>query len=104
MGRAGQLAKGTTPLTVDTLHQAYSTLATNFDYQNGGFGAAPKFPQPMNLEFLLRYQYHGYNPRALEMVETTLEKMAQGGMYDQIGGGFPWAAAQRDPSDPSAVG
>ncbi len=88
MGRAGQIAQGTTPLTVEVLHQAYSNLASSFDYQNGGFGTAPKFPQPMTPEFLLRYHHHGYNPRALEMVETTLEKMAYGGMYDQIGGCF----------------
>jgi hypothetical protein len=88
MGRTTQLEKGSTPLTVEILHQAYSNLASNFDYQNGGFGTAPKFPQPMTPEFLLRYYHHGYNQRALEMVETTLEKMACGGMYDQIGGGF----------------
>jgi len=88
MGRTNQLPKATTPLTADILHRAYSTLAANFDYQNGGFGTAPKFPQPMTLEFLLRYHHHGYNPRALEMVDLTLEKMAYGGIYDQIGGGF----------------
>jgi hypothetical protein len=88
MGRANQLEPGVTPLSADILHQAYSTLASNFDYQNGGFGAAPKFPQPMTPEFLLRYYHHGYNQRALEMVEMTLEKMAHGGIYDQIGGGF----------------
>jgi hypothetical protein len=88
MGRTTQLEKGSSPLTVEILHQAYSNLASNFDYQNGGFGTAPKFPQPMTPEFLLRYYHHGYNQRALEMVETTLEKMARGGMYDQIGGGF----------------
>jgi uncharacterized protein len=88
MGRTGQLAKGATPLTADILHQAYSNLASSFDYQNGGFGTAPKFPQPMTPEFLLRYYHHGYNQRALEMVELTLEKMAHGGMYDQMRGGF----------------
>ena len=88
MGRAGHIPQGTTPLTVEVLHQAYSNLASTFDYQNGGFGNAPKFPQPMIPEFLLRYQHHGYNPRALQMVEMTLEKMAYGGMYDQVGGGF----------------
>ncbi|HEU0021710.1 MAG TPA: thioredoxin domain-containing protein [Dehalococcoidia bacterium] len=88
MGRANQLEPGVTPLSADILHQAYSTLASNFDYQNGGFGAAPKFPQPMTPEFLLRYYHHGYNQRALEMVEMTLAKMAHGGIYDQIGGGF----------------
>ena len=88
MGRSSQLEAGMTPLSVETLHQAYSFLASNFDYQNGGFGGAPKFPQPMTPEFLLRYHSHGYNPRALEMVKTTLQKMAYGGMYDQVGGGF----------------
>ena len=88
MGRTGQMAKGDAPLTVETLHQAYTTLATNFDYQNGGTGTAPKFPQAMNLEVLLRYYRHGYNDRALEMVDLTLEKMAMGGIYDQIAGGF----------------
>ncbi|CAI8014897.1 Uncharacterized protein YyaL [Geodia barretti] len=88
MGRSGQLPQGNNLLSVDVLHEAYSRLAANFDYQNGGFGAAPKFPQPMTPEFLLRYYSHGYNPRALDMVELTLQKMAYGGMYDQLGGGF----------------
>ena len=88
MGRSGQMAQANTLLTVDVLHEAYSRLAANFDYQNGGFGAAPKFPQPMTPEFLLRYYSHGYNARALDMVELTLQKMAYGGMYDQLGGGF----------------
>ncbi len=88
MGRTGQMPKGDAPVTVETLHQAYTVLATNFDYQNGGTGSAPKFPQAMNLEALLRYYRHGYNDRALEMVDLTLEKMARGGIYDQIAGGF----------------
>ncbi len=88
MGRTGQMPRGDTPATVETFHQAYTVLATNFDYQNGGHGTAPKFPQAMNLEVLLRYYRHGYNDRALEMVDLTLEKMARGGIYDQIAGGF----------------
>ena len=88
MGRSGQIPQGGGLLSADILHEAYSRLAANFDYQNGGFGAAPKFPQPMTPEFLLRYHHHGYNPRALDLVELTLEKMAHGGMYDQLGGGF----------------
>ena len=79
---------GFTPLTTEPMHQAYSQLATQFDHLNGGFGNAPKFPQPTTPEFLLRYYRHGFNDRALEMVELTLQKMAGGGMYDQIGGGF----------------
>ena len=91
MGRSGQIPKGNDLLTEDIMHQAYSTLATNFDYQNGGVGTAPKFPQPMTLEFLLRFHQRSYpdlSKRALDMVNLTLEKMAYGGIYDQIGGGF----------------
>ena len=64
MGRTAQLPRGDALLSVDILHQAYSALATNFDYQNGGVGNAPKFPQPMTLEVFLRYYAHGYNDRA----------------------------------------
>ena len=88
MGRTGLLAKGSGLLTDEILHQAYSQLASNFDYQNGGFGAAPKFPQPMTPEFLLRHYHRTKDGHTLEMINLTLEKMAHGGMYDQIGGGF----------------
>jgi uncharacterized protein YyaL (SSP411 family) len=95
MGRSGQMLEGTAPLTEQVLHQAYSNLAAGFDFENGGLGTAPKFPQPMSLEFLLRYHRDGYPDTsgramamAMAMVELTLEKMARGGIYDQIGGGF----------------
>jgi uncharacterized protein len=68
--------------------QAVQGLARNYDSFNGGFGDAPKFPQPMNLSFLLRYHWRTGNTQALEMVTHTLRKMARGGMYDQLGGGF----------------
>ena len=88
MGRTGQMPRSDALLGVDILHRAYSTLAANFDYQNGGVGNAPKFPQAMTLEVFLRYYAHGYNDRALNMLDLTLEKMARGGIYDQIAGGF----------------
>ena len=88
MGRSGQMPRGVHPLTTEVMHTAYSQLATQFDHLNGGFGNAPKFPQPMTPEFMLRYDQHGFNPRALEMVQLTLQKMAYGGIYDQVGGGF----------------
>ena len=88
MGRAGRLPRGQGVLDESVLHHAYNALATNFDYQNGGVGAAPKFPQAMTLEILLRYYARGHNDRALAMLELTLEKMARGGIYDQVGGGF----------------
>ncbi|MFI5267718.1 MAG: thioredoxin domain-containing protein, partial [Chloroflexota bacterium] len=63
-------------------------LSGNFDQTEGGFGGAPKFPQPMTLEFLLHAYARGQDPTALRMLELTLTKMARGGMYDQLGGGF----------------
>ena len=64
------------------------TLQSQYDARNGGFGGAPKFPPAMRLEFLIRYFLRSGEPSARQMVETTLAKMASGGMYDQIGGGF----------------
>ena len=83
-----QVPRSLDPLTPDVLHQAYQQLAQSFDFEHGGFGAAPKFPQPMVYEFVLRYYHLTKSPRGLEMVEMTLQKMAYGGIYDQIGGGF----------------
>lgn len=76
------------PLVADILRQAYLALQKDFDWENGGFGGVPKFPQPITLEFLLRYFHRSGNTTALKMVELTLEKMAKGGIYDQLGGGF----------------
>ena len=58
-------------------------MQQRFDATHGGWGDAPKFPQPMALEFLLRYHHSTGNADALEMVTRTLEAMARGGMYDQ---------------------
>ena len=88
MGRSSNMPRGSGALDDSILHNAYNQLATNFDYQNGGVGSAPKFPQAMTLEILLRYYAHGHNDRALSMLELTLEKMARGGIYDQVAGGF----------------
>ena len=75
-------------LTTEVLNQAYSGIVTSFDKLNGGFGSAPKFPPSMNLMFLLRHRKRTNAPAALEMVELTLQKMARGGIYDHLGGGF----------------
>jgi uncharacterized protein len=72
----------------NTPDKALSHLERSFDPLHGGFGAAPKFPNPANLEWLLEHHHRTNNPKALEMLETTLTKMAQGGIYDHIGGGF----------------
>ena len=67
---------------------AFSRIARNFDARNGGFGSQPKFPNTMNLSVFLREFARAESPRALDMVKLTLEKMARGGIYDQLGGGF----------------
>ncbi len=67
---------------------ALQNLGRTFDWTHGGFGHAPKFPQPMTYDFLLRAYYRNRRASSLEMVELTLHKMALGGMYDQLGGGF----------------
>jgi len=87
IGRTSRLGASKEPLTEEVLSTAISTLRQSFDTRWGGFGGAPKFPQPMTLEFLLRMHLHG-NPDALEMVTLTLDRMAAGGMYDHVGGGF----------------
>jgi len=80
------LAAGTLDSTL--LDEAYTRLARDYDPGHGGFGGAPKFPQPMLLEFLLRTNVRTGRPAALEMATDTLRAMAAGGMYDQLGGGF----------------
>jgi len=74
-------------LTDSTLQQASQTLLQSYDRQHGGWGRAPKFPQPMALEFLLRRHVAG-DEQALSIVKHALNAMSQGGMYDLVGGGF----------------
>jgi hypothetical protein len=75
-------------LNADLLDTAVGGILRGFDARFGGFGGAPKFPQPMNLEFLLRSYARASNQEALQAVTFTLRQMARGGIYDQIGGGF----------------
>ncbi len=70
------------------LDTAASGLAGNYDSSNGGFGAAPKFPPSMALSFLIRFYHRKGGDRYLEIINTTLTRMACGGMCDQLGGGF----------------
>jgi uncharacterized protein YyaL (SSP411 family) len=78
----------TETLTPQIVDDAVDALERQFDAQNGGFGGAPKFPQPAVIEFLVRVYRASGNDRAKVMATTTLDKMATGGIYDQIGGGF----------------
>jgi uncharacterized protein len=70
------------------LEAAVARIATSFDAAHGGFGAAPKFPAPMLLEFLLRAWRRTGEERIAAMVTRTLDAMADGGLHDQLGGGF----------------
>jgi uncharacterized protein YyaL (SSP411 family) len=75
-------------LTIDVLDSAVRRIAANYDRVNGGFGGAPKFPPAMNLELLLHNHHRMGSTESLEIVEDTARKMSEGGMYDQLGGGF----------------
>ena len=74
--------------TQTALTQAAEQFTARFDTQYGGFGKAPKFPRSVTLEFLLRYSRRTNDPKVQNMVVQTLEAMAAGGIYDQVGGGF----------------
>ena len=80
-GQAGAITK-------EVLNKALGGMGGRFDTRWGGFGPAPKFPQPMSLEFLLRGALATGDEKLMAMFNITLEMMARGGMYDQIGGGF----------------
>ena len=76
-------------LSPAVLDEAERTLAAQFDATHGGFGGAPKFPPSCALEFLLARVASGQgSQRTMDMIDTTLERMAKGGIYDQVGGGF----------------
>ncbi|MFW5945727.1 MAG: thioredoxin domain-containing protein [Candidatus Natronoplasma sp.] len=83
---SGSSSRDNIDLTV--LNKAYSNLKNSFDWENHGFGNAPKFPTPHNLLFLLRYWQRTGEEQALEMAEKTLEAMRKGGIYDHLGYGF----------------
>jgi len=70
------------------LHQAILQLENSFDPTDGGFSMAPKFLHPTELNFCLRHFITTRHAKALHMISFTLEKMAKGGIYDQLGGGF----------------
>src|SRR5262245_1881314 len=88
LGQSERLRGATQLLTDDILFAAFQSLSGQFDEAEGGQRGAPKFPQPMIWDFALRTWKRTGNPRAREMVTTTLTRMARGGMYDQLGGGF----------------
>ncbi|MEK6247847.1 MAG: thioredoxin domain-containing protein, partial [Planctomycetales bacterium] len=84
----GRQAETTQPLSSTLLDNAVTALERGFDHVHGGFGTAPKFPHPMDLLLLLRMWRSSQRSGLLEMVQLTLDKMATGGIYDHLGGGF----------------
>jgi uncharacterized protein len=96
IGRRPELAGTAGDLDEALLGRAMTAIERQFEPGKGGFGRAPKFPQPMTLEFLLRMiPRHGHT-QAQHMLDYTLEMMAQGGIYDHLGGGFARYATDND--------
>ena len=81
-------AQNTSSLSADEYKKIFESFNKDIDYRQGGFNRAPKFPLPVAWEFLLQHYYLTNNKKSLNAVELTLDQMAKGGIYDQIGGGF----------------
>jgi uncharacterized protein len=86
-GSLGATGDGPAP-SPEILARGYESVRSQYDPQFGGFGPAPKFPQAMTLDFLLRAFVRNEAPETLDMVRVSLDAMAAGGMYDQVGGAF----------------
>ncbi|MDB4878302.1 MAG: N-acylglucosamine 2-epimerase [Gemmatimonadetes bacterium] len=87
-GAAAEATRNAGPLAPALLDNAYRALSQRYDETNGGFEGAPKFPQTMSLDFLLRYAARRNVEHALAIVSHSFKQMARGGIYDQVGGGF----------------
>jgi uncharacterized protein YyaL (SSP411 family) len=88
LGRAASLEPGDGVPTVEALQSAYQVLRAQHDDEWGGFGRAPKFPQAMSLDLLVRAYQRNQSAVTRAMLETSLDAMASGGIYDHLGGGF----------------
>ncbi|MEJ2670604.1 MAG: thioredoxin domain-containing protein [Deltaproteobacteria bacterium] len=86
--RLSEAAEAGSDPTREALDQAAHRLGQDFDPVHGGLGRAPKFPRSLELDFLFHYYRLANEPPLLEKLAFTLEKMARGGIYDQLGGGF----------------
>jgi uncharacterized protein YyaL (SSP411 family) len=85
---ASSISESNVVLTASAVRNAGLRFKRAYDPRNGGFGSAPKFPQPSQPQFLLRYAKRFKDDEAVKMVLHTCEKMAAGGIHDQLGGGF----------------
>ncbi|MDP4193181.1 MAG: thioredoxin domain-containing protein [Bacteroidota bacterium] len=88
MSSATEFPRRSGSFIISDFNKSFSSILRNYDEENGGFGNAPKFPSALLHMFLLRYYVQTGNKPALEIVENSLTKMAEGGIFDQIGGGF----------------
>jgi uncharacterized protein YyaL (SSP411 family) len=88
IGGGMRVPKSNSALDRHSLDHAAARLAQNYDSVHGGFGGAPKFPPSMSLDFLMQVASRTGDERLTTIIVTTLTKMARGGMYDQVGGGF----------------
>ncbi|MEI7660668.1 MAG: thioredoxin domain-containing protein [Bacteroidota bacterium] len=90
MKRSSGFRAGTGPGTIATplLHDIFAAWKEELDFTNGGTHGAPKFPMPANLDFLLQYGTRHNIEKATGYVQLTLDRMAMGGIYDHLGGGF----------------
>ncbi len=75
-------------LSNSILNKGFQAFLESYDSRFSGFGSAPKFPRPVTFNFLLRYHWSFRHPKALQVTLTTLRKMAEGGIFDHVGGGF----------------
>jgi uncharacterized protein YyaL (SSP411 family) len=82
------IGDGSQTYTLETLEKVKTDFIEQIDFVDGGRKIAPKFPMPNNYEFLLQYHYMTKDQKAMEAVKITLDRMAKGGIYDQLGGGF----------------
>jgi hypothetical protein len=85
---AAEETRSAGPLTPELLDRSYRAIADRYDERNGGFMGAPKFPQTMSLDFVLRHWARRGMEEALAIASHSFKQMARGGIYDQIGGGF----------------
>jgi uncharacterized protein YyaL (SSP411 family) len=90
------LTASDSPFTVDSLDLMFEKLKNNFDTIKGGMDRAPKFPMPSIYKFLLRYYDLTQNPEALAQIELTLNRIALGGIYDHVGGGWTRYSVDED--------
>jgi len=83
-------------LSKDVIEGAYQSLVSSFDLNHGGFGMAPKFPLPLSVSFMLRYNFRTGSALAMKAATKTLDSIASGGIRDHVGGGFHRYATDRN--------